>query len=62
MFGTLNRNWRPNSAADYELSGRMVSAWTNFIKNGDPNTINKIEWMPCTSNNPYVKEFDVNLD
>ena len=55
MFGTLKRNWRPNLAADYELSERMVTAWTNFMKNGDPSQ----EWTPCTLNHPYVKEFDV---
>ncbi|MFS0778274.1 carboxylesterase family protein [Neobacillus sp. 3P2-tot-E-2] len=63
MFGTLKRNWRPNSAADYELSDRMVTAWTNFIKNGDPNNTNQnIGWIPYSSNNPYVKEFDVTSD
>ncbi|ULT59011.1 carboxylesterase family protein [Neobacillus drentensis] len=58
MFGTLKRNWRPNLAADYDLSGRMVSAWTNFIKFGDPN-INNNEWTPYSLNDPYVKAFDI---
>ncbi|WHY69053.1 carboxylesterase family protein [Neobacillus sp. SuZ13] len=54
MFGTFKRNWRPNKAADFELSERMVTAWTNFIKNGDPNTNNNNEWLPCTINNPLM--------
>lgn len=58
MFGTLVRNWRPNLAADYDLSERMVSAWTNFIKKGDPNT-NNHNWTPCSLNSPFVKEFDI---
>lgn len=62
MFGTLNRNWRPNTTEDYDLSGRMVTAWTNFIKKGDPNTDQHSEWSPYSSNNPYVKDFDVNSD
>jgi para-nitrobenzyl esterase len=62
MFGTLIRNWRPNSTEDYELSDRMVTAWTNFIKNGDPNTDHKLEWVPYSINSPFVKEFDVTSD
>ncbi|MED4228280.1 carboxylesterase family protein [Neobacillus cucumis] len=58
MFGTLKRNWRPNTLADYELSERMVTAWTNFMKNGDPNSNNR-EWIPCSFNHPYVKNFDI---
>lgn len=60
MFGTLNRNWRPNTAADYDLSERMVRAWTNFMKKGDPNNGEQTEWNPCTINHPFVKHFDVN--
>ena len=30
MFGTLDKCWRPMEKADYELSERMVSYWTNF--------------------------------
>ncbi|MDQ0972209.1 carboxylesterase type B [Neobacillus niacini] len=61
MFGTLKRNWRPNSAADYELSDRMVTAWTHFIKNGDPdNTNQNYDWIPYSSENLFVSEFDVN--
>jgi carboxylesterase type B len=55
MFGTLKRSWRPNTNADYQLSERMVNAWTNFMKNGDPSQ----DWTRCTLNHPYVKEFDV---
>jgi para-nitrobenzyl esterase len=31
VFGTLDRNWRPKAAIDYELSERMISYWCNFI-------------------------------
>ena len=37
MFGTLDRCWRPMEDADRDLSERMVSYWTNFMKTGDPN-------------------------
>lgn len=40
----------------------MVTSWTNFIKNGDPNADHNLEWVPYSSNNPFVKEFDVNSD
>lgn len=57
MFGTLDRCWRPMEDADRELSERMVTYWTNFMKTGDPNLPVKegqalegqSEWRPCTT-------------
>ncbi|GEM_PF-3505748 len=36
VFGTLGRSWRPFTQEDYALSEEMVSAWTDFCKNGSP--------------------------
>lgn len=53
QFGTLARSWRPFQTADYELSERMVSYWTNFAKNGNPNSEGLPEWQAHTRNNPF---------
>ena len=52
-FHTLKRSWRPFTQADYELSDRMVTYWTNFIKYGSPD--GDKTWKPCTRKAPYVE-------
>ena len=53
LFGTLPRCWRPMETADYDLSEEMTNAWAAFMKTGNPG------WSACTSDNPYVKVFDI---
>jgi para-nitrobenzyl esterase len=60
MFGTLGNCWRPMEKADYELSERMVSYWTNFAKTGDPNGEGLPDWKPCTQSNTYIQLLDIN--
>lgn len=43
------------TAADHELSRRMVAYWTNFAKTGDPNGEDLPTWKPCTAGNPNVQ-------
>ena len=57
VFGTLDRCWRPFTDADRELSDRMLSAWTNFCKNGDPGEDSG--WLPFTEEHHFRKIFDV---
>ena len=59
MFGTLGKSWRPMEAADYELSERMVSYWTNFARTGNPNGEGLPVWEPCTEKDAYVQILDV---
>lgn len=59
MFGTLDQCWRPMEEADYELSERMVSYWTNFARTGDPNGDGLPEWKPCTQANTYIQDLNV---
>lgn len=59
MFGTLGKCWRPMEKADYELSERMVSYWTNFAKTGNPNGEGLPQWEPCTKANPHIQTLDI---
>ena len=52
-FGTLDRSWRPFTAADHKLSDRMLDAWTSFCRSGNPG------WAPDTEAAPFIKTFDV---
>ena len=53
MFGTLDRSWRPFTQADYNLSERMLDAWTSFCKTGNPG------WPAFKQDQPYKECFDV---
>ena len=60
MFGTLDRCWRPFTAADRKLSDEMLDAWTNFCKYGNPCGKEQTDyWKPFTSEDPFRKVFDV---
>lgn len=59
MFGTLKNCWRPMTSEDYDLSERMLSYWTNFMKFGDPNAENLPDWKPCSLEESFVLNLDV---
>jgi para-nitrobenzyl esterase len=53
VFGTLGRCWRPMEVRDFELSERMVTAWTDFAKSGNPG------WDAYTPETVNTMDFDV---
>ena len=53
MFGTLDRSWRPFIQADHALSVRMLDAWTDFCKSGNPG------WPAYKQEKPYKECFNV---
>ena len=55
--GTLDRCWRPFTDYDYRLSDTMVTYWTNFCKNGDPNGEGLPVWEPFTKDNDFTIRF-----
>lgn len=64
MFGTLKHSWRPFTEADVKLSEKMLDCWTAFMKTGSPSIgipiARKLStWERYSSQNPYVKELDV---
>ena len=57
VFQTMQRNWRPFTARDYELSNRICDYWSNFMKTGDPNGDSLPIWTPYTEESPCAMEF-----
>ena len=53
VFKSLKHCWRPWTQGDWDLSTKMIDAWTNFAKTGDPG----IGWEPYTKANPKFMRF-----
>ncbi len=51
VFKSLKHCWRPWAKGDWDLSEKMLTAWTNFAKYSDPNGPDGGEWTPCTKDN-----------
>ncbi|MCR4769050.1 MAG: carboxylesterase family protein [Bacteroidaceae bacterium] len=61
VFKSLKHCWRPWTDGDWQLSERMLTAWTNFAKYGDPNgEAENPQWTPCTKDNPKFMIFKLN--
>lgn len=58
MFGTLAESWRPFTPWDYTLSKAMVNYFTNFIKTGNPNSLDLPAWPPMEKGQNQVMRFD----
>ena len=58
MFGTFERCWRPMTEEDRDLSEKMVTYWTDFMKYGAPSPDRKEDWMPCTKGGRYIKRLE----
>lgn len=58
VFKSLKHCWRPWAQGDWDLSERMLTAWTNFAKYGNPNgNVKKGEWTPCTKKHNAIMRF-----
>ena len=57
VFKSLQHGWRPWTKGDWDLSEKMLTAWTNFAKYSDPNGPNGGEWNPCTKEDPSFMIF-----
>lgn len=60
VFKSLKHCWRPWTQGDWDLSEKMLTAWTNFAKCGDPNGPEGGAWQPCTKDNPNFMVFKLN--
>ena len=57
VLKSLNHCWRPWAKGDWDLSEKMLTAWTNFAKYGNPNGEKDGSWTPCTRKNPNFMVF-----
>ncbi len=60
VFKSLKHCWRPWTKGDWLLSEKMLTAWSNFVKYGDPNGKDGGAWAPCTEQNPKFMVFKLN--
>ena len=60
VFKSLKHCWRPWTKGDWDLSEKMLTAWTNFVKYSDPNGPKGGAWTPCTEKNPKFMVFKLN--
>ena len=57
VFKSLKHCWRPWTKGDWELSEKMLTAWSNFAKYSDPNGANGGDWKPYTADNQQFMRF-----
>ncbi|MBQ0095561.1 MAG: carboxylesterase family protein [Bacteroidetes bacterium] len=57
VFKSLEHCWRPWTQGDWDLSEKMLSAWSNFAKYGDPNGKDGGDWKPYTKENRQFMRF-----
>ncbi len=56
VFKSLKHCWRPWTQGDWDLSEKMLTAWTNFAKTSDPG----LGWAPYTKDNGKFMLFKLN--
>ena len=57
VFKSLKHCWRPWTQGDWDLSAKMLTAWSNFAKYGDPNGAEGGAWKPLTEDNRQFMVF-----
>ena len=57
VFKSLKHCWRPWTQGDWDLSEKMLTAWSNFAKYADPNGPDGGEWKPFTQDNQQFMIF-----
>lgn len=57
VFKSLKHCWRPWTQGDWDLSEKMLTAWSNFVKYSNPNGQQDGVWTPCTVENPKFMLF-----
>ena len=60
IFKSLKHCWRPWTKGDWDLSEKMLTAWSNFVKYSDPNGPQGGQWAPCTEQNTKFMVFKLN--
>jgi para-nitrobenzyl esterase len=60
VFKSLQHCWRPWAQGDWDLSEKMLTAWTNFAKYNNPNGAQDGAWKPYTKDNAKFQLFKLN--
>ena len=60
VFKSLKHCWRPWVKGDWDLSEKMLTAWTNFAKYSNPNGKGTEVWKPITKNQSNFMVFKLN--
>ena len=60
VFKSLEHCWRPWTQGDWDLSEKMLTAWSNFAKYADPNGPEGGEWTPYTAGKPEFMVWKLN--
>ena len=60
VFKSLKHCWRPWTKGDWDLSDKMINAWCNFCKYGNPNGAKDGQWKPFTKTNKTFMLFKLN--
>lgn len=60
VFKSLKHCWRPWTQGDWDLSEKMLTAWSNFAKYSDPNGANGGDWKPYTNEDKQFMVFKLN--
>ena len=71
VFKSLKHCWRPWTQGDWDLSEKMLTAWTNFAKYSDPNgnpsadaqnAAPSMGWNTCTNEAPLFMLFKLDAN
>lgn len=62
-FGNVKKSSRPQcyNQSDFDLSDRMLKYWTNFVKTGDPNYEDSMQWTPYFPSEGKIMELGANV-
>jgi len=60
IFKSLEHCWRPWTQGDWDLSEKMLTAWSNFAKYDDPNGPDGGVWTPYTAAKPEFMVWKLN--
>ena len=62
-YGNVKKSPYPYryNQSDIDLSERMLNYWVNFVKNGDPNYEESMQWTPYFKSEAKIMELGENV-
>lgn len=62
VFKSMKHCWRPWTQGDWDLSEKMLTAWSNFAKYGNPNGKDGGVWQPITEKSQQFMIFKLGAE